>query len=137
MKMSVGSPQGLKIAHAIMLGSSAVTMNIQGAKPGEWEIRYQTDHGGPNRTMGTIIMTTIQLQVAFDLGYFLPGGDKVADRMIALYGGSEAVPGKFIRYERWLNIPCPGSGVDGDPNVSIELHDEIKDAVRRLIASRR
>jgi len=50
------------------------------------------------------------------------------------YGGTVASQGKYIRYKNFLNIPCPGTGHDGDPNISIHLDDNIKDAIQKLLS---
>lgn len=44
-----------------------------------------------------------------------------------------AKQGRFIRQGDCLNIPGPGAGHDGDPNVSIELSDQIKKTVRDFL----
>ena len=49
------------------------------------------------------------------------------------YGADSAEQGKYIRWKDFLNIPCPGTGHDGDPNISIEITEEIRTAVRTLI----
>jgi hypothetical protein len=53
--------------------------------------------------------------------------------MIEPFGGTVAKQRKFIRYHEFLNIPGPGSGYQGDPNVSIELYPETIAAVRNLL----
>ncbi len=47
---------------------------------------------------------------------------------------SAASQGRFIRYKNYLNIPGPGTGHDGDANVSIDLTDPvIVDSVKELL----
>lgn len=41
--------------------------------------------------------------------------------------------GAFIRYGNFLNIPSPGTGHDGDPNISILIDGPIRRAVRQLL----
>ncbi|MFW0862024.1 MAG: hypothetical protein ACKKL6_00340 [Candidatus Komeilibacteria bacterium] len=53
--------------------------------------------------------------------------------MISRFGATVAEQAKYIRWRDYLNIPGPGIGHDGDPNVSILLSDEIKWAVRNLL----
>jgi len=55
------------------------------------------------------------------------------DETIERYGGQMASRGKFIRWSGYLNIPCPGTGHDGDPNVSIEVDDNMRQAVAQLL----
>ncbi len=57
------------------------------------------------------------------------------DWLAKRYGADSAIQGKYIRWKTFLNIPCPGTGLDGDPNVSVRLDEEIKDAVRKLLES--
>ena len=56
-------------------------------------------------------------------------GQFIIDR----FGGDSAEQGKYIRWREYLNIPCPGIGHDGDPNVSIHLRTEMKNVVRKLL----
>ena len=79
---------------------------------------------------GWLRLTTAELKGAFGLADYLP---PEAASLILCYGGTAAAPGKFLRYERWLNIPCPGTGADGDPNLSIEVSQEITAAITRAI----
>ncbi|OGY28025.1 MAG: hypothetical protein A3F33_02715 [Candidatus Woykebacteria bacterium RIFCSPHIGHO2_12_FULL_43_10] len=53
--------------------------------------------------------------------------------LIQQFGASAAGQGQYIRWGNFLNIPCPGTGHDGDPNVSIYLDEEIQKAVRQLL----
>lgn len=58
---------------------------------------------------------------------------KFGDWLIEQFGADAANQGKYIRWKNFLNIPCPGTGHDGDPNVSILLDEEIQNAVRQLL----
>ncbi|MFA4954483.1 MAG: hypothetical protein WC641_04180 [Patescibacteria group bacterium] len=42
-------------------------------------------------------------------------------------------PGFFVSLGDYLNIPGPGTGHDLDPNVSILIDDEMRQAVRKLL----
>lgn len=42
-------------------------------------------------------------------------------------------PNLYIRSGGHLNIPCAGSGDDGNPNLSVFIHQEIKEAVGKLL----
>lgn len=62
--------------------------------------------------------------------------DKLGDFgqwIIERFGADVAAQGKYIRWQNFLNIPCPGTGNDGDPNVSIYVTREIQNAVRQLL----
>jgi hypothetical protein len=53
--------------------------------------------------------------------------------LIEQFGADVANQGKYIRWKKFLNIPCPGTGHDGDPNVSIQLNEEIQHNVLQLL----
>lgn len=53
--------------------------------------------------------------------------------MIDLYGGSAARQGFFIRYGDYLTIPGPGTGRDGDANLSLLLDTEVKEWIVNLL----
>lgn len=71
---------------------------------------------------------------AFGLTDYLPM-QLPGDFLLEKYGGDVACQFLFIRWQDYLNIPGPGTGHDGDPNISIKLTDEIKEAIRALLAS--
>lgn len=54
--------------------------------------------------------------------------------LISRYGADVAEQGKYIRWQKFLNIPCPGTGHDGDPNISVHIDEKIKDTVRQLLS---
>ena len=118
------------------LGASAANVVISPDSSKGWIIKYRITHAfGGFGVDGKIYMTTNELEVAFDLhgrlddSFVWPSSQWLINR----YGGDFAAQGSFIRYHRFLNIPGPGTGHDGDANVSIELNDEIKAAVKALI----
>jgi hypothetical protein len=139
MKIHLGDPQNL-LRHlrneTVLLRGSAVIITIRRILPDEWSIKYEILHEAPSRTAGIVHMNTLQLEAAFALRE-KANASATATAYLARFGGVVGIPGKFIRYERWLNIPGPGTGIDGDPNVSIELHKEIKDALKQVISARR
>ena len=52
--------------------------------------------------------------------------------LVESYTAQSAAQGKYIRLGKFLNIPCAGTGHDGDPNVSIVINPDMRDAVDRL-----
>lgn len=50
-----------------------------------------------------------------------------------LFGGDAGIPGKFFRFENFVNFPCPGTGFDGDPNFSFVLKEFMNEEIRCLI----
>lgn len=53
--------------------------------------------------------------------------------MVDKYGATAARQGFFIRYQDYLCLPGPGTGRDGDSNLSILLDEEIQDWVLKLL----
>lgn len=81
-------------------------------------------------TRGRSFFNDKDLAAAFGLS---DESGKYGQWLINRYGADSAEQGKYIRWKDYLNIPCPGTGHDGDPNVSIHLDQQIKDAVRKLL----
>ena len=120
-------------AGIVRMKSSAVEVEIRRypAHSGlfiEWDII----HSPTDCVSGTVRMAKTELASAFGLTDEM---GRFGDQLINSYGGTVATKGKFIRYDEYLNIPCPGTGHDGDPNVSIMLDDRIKNAVHSLLST--
>ena len=83
----------------------------------------------PRHFRGEIVLDNDQLQLAFGLCRTVSNG----------YNGhwDRKVQGLFIGRGPYLNFPGPGTGEDGDPNISVFVTEEIQDAVRKLVASQR
>jgi hypothetical protein len=94
----------------------------------DWEVRYSEQE----KTQGRIIMSTDELRAAFGLENVT---QETSQWLVHTYKASCAGQGKFIRTESFLNIPGPGTGHDGDPNISIELDEQIIDAITKLVVS--
>ncbi len=91
-----------------------------------WKIFYSRNE----LAQGVVIMHEDVVASAFGLC------DKVfsaSQWLIDRYGGTAAAQGEFMRYGDFLNIPCPGTGHDGDPNISVFVSDDIREAVRVFI----
>lgn len=97
----------------------------------EWDILqpfYFDSHAG---SRGKITFNNDQLAVAFGLK---PAEIPAHSRLLTKrYGGDRAFRGKFFAVSNYLNIPMPGTGMNGDPNISIEITREIRDAVAQLM----
>lgn len=89
----------------------------------EWWIRH-----GVGKVKGQTWMAAADLRSAFGL----ENNSRFSDWLLARFDGDCAGQGEYIRYGNYLNIPCPGTGSDGDPNVSVFLTKEIKEAVQKL-----
>lgn len=97
----------------------------------EWEVILHKAHEEVSR--GRRHFSKAQLAAAFGLS--LESGD-YGQWLLDRYGADSAEQALYIRWGRFLNIPCPGTGHDGDPNVSIELDEEHYHAVCLLLAAK-
>lgn len=79
---------------------------------------------------GQVVMSERGLRTAFRVEGLEPESQ---DGFANFYGADVAIQGWFIRQESYLNIPHPGTPLQGDPNISIYVSDEIRDAVVRLL----
>ncbi len=94
-----------------------------------WYVDWEVVHSQQCKANGRVIFTSDELQAAFGLS---DNSGTYGDWLISRFGAESAEQGKYIRWKDFLNIPCPGTGHDGDPNVSIEINEEIKRAVQQL-----
>ncbi|MDO8638947.1 MAG: hypothetical protein Q7R43_05200 [Candidatus Daviesbacteria bacterium] len=98
-----------------------------------WPLKWQIIQCSlQEEVMGKIRMDTHTLKSAFDFENITPRGSRW---LIEKYGGGAAEQGAFIRWGNFLNIPGPGTGHDGDPNISIFLTDVIRNSIFNLIYS--
>lgn len=95
-----------------------------------WRSTWNIKFCPRERVSGTIRMDTNTLKAAFAFANTITDESRW---LIEKYGGEAAEQGSFIRWKDFLNIPGPGTGHDGDPNISILLNNEIKRAVGDLI----
>lgn len=109
----------------------------------QWEIR----HSAHEITIGTRVVSEDDLRGMFGLS--LPHPRNAAseqtgvqwarerihatDALYALYDQITGRPGYFLRADDFLNVPGPGIGKDGDPNISIEIDVAMREAVLALI----
>jgi hypothetical protein len=116
----------------VVLTSSAAEVKISRSTADVWFVDWKvvqfvpTGEGVNGRTGFSRGDLTAAFGLSDEVGEF--GG-----WMIDRFGGDTANQKSFIRYEDFLNIPGPGTGNDGDPNVSILLSEEITAAVERLL----
>lgn len=117
----------------VFICGSAAAVRITRAlasEAGEWSVDWEILDGEGGKVSGNVGFSTAQLRGA--LGLSEESGE-LGDWVISRYGADAAEQGKFIRWLNFLNIPCPGTGHDGDPNVSVFLDDMIRGSVRRLL----
>lgn len=97
----------------------------------QWAVEWKVvQAAGEEFSHGRVLMESEDLERAFGLSDE-PGAFGIA--ILKNHGGTTARQGTYIRYERFLNIPGPGTGHDGDPNVSIQLDEKIQNAIQKLV----
>lgn len=136
-EMSVRSFRPRKRILVIGWGGHSLTIKpapIEQGDPEEWEVSWEITLASlwsDEATRGLRRLDINELCAAFRLS---EDRDPVSDLpLIERYSATDGVEGKFIRFGQCLNIPCPGTGYLGDPNLSILVTDEIRDAVRKLL----
>ncbi|HTX86917.1 MAG TPA: hypothetical protein VMC41_02550 [Candidatus Nanoarchaeia archaeon] len=123
----------------LILKGSAASLTIQKAErkfpdlEDFWLIDWEVIQCRPTEEIvkGRRLFTTENLKNAF--GLTDGSGTHDGGWLIKRYGADAAEQMNYIRWGNYLNIPCPGTGNDGDPNISIEIDDEIQKAIARLI----
>ena len=93
-----------------------------------WEVRLSRDE----KVNGTVFFTPETLRAAFCLSD-IHSMSEHCPWLIREYGATVAYQARFIRWKQYLNIPHPGTGHDGDPNISIEIDARMQDAVLKLL----
>jgi len=95
-----------------------------------WYLQWQLYHEWAQQVTGKVRLATGELCLAFALQE-LP---LEQDPLISRYRQWVCRPGCFFRLADFLNIPCRGTGQNGDPNMSLLLTPEIKTHLANLIA---
>jgi len=96
----------------------------------KWLVVWEVIQSSSEKAVGSVVFSSDDLRSAFGLS---DESTEFSLWLIDLYGGDSARQGKYIRWKEFLNIPCPGTGHDGDPNVSIHIDGEMANAVRSLL----
>jgi len=96
-----------------------------------WRVRWEID--GDSNVQGSIPMNTQVLSGAFNLADYIDTRGNWSNWLIETYGADSAKIGRFIRYQNFLNIPCPGIGQNFDPNISLVINEQTRVAVAMLI----
>lgn len=114
----------------LTLDGGAGHLRISLIRGDEWDVSYHLIHSQHiHESSGHVPMTGSMLRTLAGL----PGGchgDHVLARRFAV---DVALAGAFVRKGNFLNIPCLGDGLDGNPSISIFISKEIADAVHKLL----
>lgn len=99
-----------------------------------WSLAWMLFGSGSERVNGLVRFTAEDLRAAFGIADSITGPWADGSRwLLERYAATVAHQGRFIRLGRFLNLPCPGTGQHGDPNVSVFLNNGIVTAVRYII----
>lgn len=111
----------------LLIGSDVAHTIVQPNSPQEWLITWVITHAS-GQVKGSYIFDHEQLAAAFGLveHYGEPA-------WLSHYDADAGEQGLFIRRGNFLNIPCPGTGHDGDPNISIFVLGVMRDHIRALL----
>jgi hypothetical protein len=116
-----------------LLESSAVKIRIYPAHEQKgWIVEYTIKHSLQSRNSGIIWMSKEDLETAFGLSDACE--EAYGQGIINDHGGEVAHQGMYLRYHHYLNIPGPGTGHDGDANVSIDVDPDIKGALKHFLS---
>ena len=95
-----------------------------------WLVAWEIRRISPCGINGKTAMSAETLCRAFGLA---EGTAKSSAWLLQHYGADSAEQGCYIRSGDCLNIPGPGTGRDGDPNISVLLDEDIKEAARHIL----
>jgi hypothetical protein len=123
---------------SVILAGSAAELHIAyepniARADAPWTLIWEIRHSPKEKVTGTVIFTTEDVRQAFGLTDNRPDEE---NWLLERFGGQVASQGHYIRYGPYLNIPAPGTGHDGDPNISIKIDQKIRRAVARLITGK-
>ena len=102
------------------------------AGPHEYKVAWNVTHVD-GYTSGSVNMNRDDVARAFGIvnGMGDGGGALRAPDGKEIHAAAQ---GLYFRRSRYLNIPHPGTGRQGDPNISVYVTDEIRKAVFELIS---
>lgn len=120
--------------HSLLIFSDSATLTIspdeESCDRDHWLITWEIRRRSPCSVNGKTRMSTKSLCRAFGL---MEGTADSGQKLLRPYGADSAEDGCYIRAGKYLNIPHPGTGCDGDPNISILLDEDIQELVRQLL----
>lgn len=118
---------------SMLLQGSAAELRVTKQQKGEGWILEWGICSAYSEVKGKVYLDRHEFQAAFGLSDTLFDKQNHSDWWTVKYGADVGYQGKFIRLRDMLNIPGPGTGLDGDPNISIYVTAKIQDAVSSLL----
>ncbi|HUX36048.1 MAG TPA: hypothetical protein VMV71_03385 [Candidatus Paceibacterota bacterium] len=101
--------------------------------PSCWEVKWEVCWSPQMKGWGWRHFSDQELAAAFGL---IEDEGKSGYWMRHRYLLSSAEEGKYGRSGSYLNIPSPGTGHDGDPNISVYVTEEIRKAIAAILGFR-
>jgi len=114
----------------LKISSPAANVQITRIELG-WLVSWEIRHSQNEFAKGAIIFNSKDLRHAFTFTIF--GNTEFDMHLMRAFNADAAVQGKFIKKSHFLNIPCPGTGHDLDPNISIMIDENMQEAVQKLL----
>jgi hypothetical protein len=129
-------PDQPNVAVCIQNKVATVTISAETGIAERWNVSWSILSGREESSGGNRLFSEEQMKCAFGLMNTFSYGQSnwQSNVMLNEFGGTVACPGRFIRWQNYLNIPEPGTGHDGTIAVSIYLDDTIREAVRKAIS---
>jgi len=117
----------------VVIRGSAAEVRVMKITDNQFIVKYRIDHGALTEIQGLIGMDKPELTAAFLGVPHVDEYDRYSQWLLERFGGTVARQRGFIRWNSFLNIPGPGTGHDGDANVSIKIDTEIAEAIFGLV----
>ena len=128
LKVVCSNSRSLRLAGT----TTSLTITAAGSdRPECWAVSWKIKHDC-GEVEGLVYMNDEELRRAFGLANGLGTfGQALAERTSTPVDAAEQ--GKFVRVGAFLNIPHPGTGLQGDPNISIEVDGYMRLAILELL----
>ncbi len=117
----------------VVIRGSAAEVRVMKITDNQFIVKYRIDHGALTEINGLINFTKPELMAAFLGVPHVDEYDGYSKWLLDRFGGDIARQRTFIRWRSFLNIPGPGTGHDGDANVSIKIESDIAETIHALI----
>ncbi len=127
--MSFESPAACLSVHTSLGSGSDWRIN--------WIVKTYQGHVGYEapRVKGSRDFSDLEVAEAFGLTNDFSSLEDSDAELVARYNATIARTGRFIRAGNYLNVPGPGTGLDGDANLSFYLTAGVKNTVRELFTA--
>lgn len=133
LELSLGGKPIIQVTHEneVVVDSNVAHLQIRPSiTKGVYQVIWHIAFSSNESVQGQICLTHSELKEAFDLS-----STNEKSVFAELLNADVGVQGHYIREGKWLNMPAPGNGFDGDPNISVFVTDDLQDAVRKLVES--